>query len=301
MAYLNQNKDQYTRPAVAKAYISYGRVAVSQAEEVRQELATVPALLKVRPLSHNWYAEATSTFNPESVVICSGTPILVGDVAGGEYTRVGILMHDSLPGEVQNVAVSGVHYMPIDYLGNADPARVASNADSLNGKDAWFIASTGKVTDQAPVLATWDAIKIGVFTSQAWAKPVSLFNGIYYAAVRLDPGITNIAIDLPANAGSSAFSAEFYVSASISAFGGLKQTLTVEAYNADPNYPINAEDITWLVEGTATYTGFKVGHNFTAGAGRTVAVTVVKQGVTTTKNYTVTMHATNAPASWTEV
>ena len=310
MAYEGINKyTSFNRPEIAKPYLDYGRVALDTAQNsLREELVTLPALLKLRPMLFNWYTESTASKNGATAVFCGGNAFLIN--AGAVGTRLGILKHDAEPGSVATLVTQGLHYLPLDYNGDGgSPARTAANLTGLNGKIAYYVIATGTVTDVLPDSDDWDFIKIGYFRNTAYVKPVNLHSGLWYAPVYLSPDLmaANASFALPSNAGSSTFATTHYVSASISDFGsstvsGLVQTLTCVAANADPGAPIMPGQIVWTVQGTVlTETGPEVTGTFTAGTGKTVSVSVTNGGITTTKNYTVTISATAAPASWVEV
>lgn len=280
--------------------ISFQKVAMSVEDNFRKVTIQAPAALKVQPeSSYRLYTEPDTTENPGTNVICSGTALLINQGSStGDAQMIGILAHDAQPGDTAVCAVEGL------FLLQATPTIGA--ADTLNAKPAYFdvddglvYASAGGTSDNRLLIGYFDG---GISELELQTNKIS---GYYYVSVRLDPALmmTNTAQSVPSNASSLTNTATPYVAGEISAFGGLSQLLTVSATSPDPRYQGGDLTLSVTVEGTEIYSGpFKstVNATFTAGSGKTVVFAVTDPaGNSGNATYTVTMHATNAPASWT--
>lgn len=303
---LNKSKKKsYIRPAIARNYLSYGDVVGGPTgwPNAKEELATVPPLLKLRPMEYNHFSESSEVQSGASEVICSGNAIVIGG-AGGAGNRLGILKNDAVPGANVTVVTEGDFDFQLQTTAIAgSPALAAASTTGLAGKTAYYVAETGKVTDQNPITAeNTSGFMIGVFLDDS----PQLFRtnrkpGTHFVRVRLagEAMLSNTAITAVTNASNGDFTESVYVDvpAPTTHNGGTVVKLEVDAVTNNPNSSIEPSDVSWTIEGTVYGTGFVVSPTFTTGTGKTVAVTV--KGVT--KNYTVTIAADTAPASWTEV
>lgn len=306
MAYptANKIKKHYDRPDAAKDYVSYAKVRLDPRSDLQTEVITAPVATKVRPSgNYNLYNESTGVADAATNVIASGTPLVVTEAGGTTGRRVGILTHDIEPAKVAQVCVEGLHLMQVEYASASDHTISSLDPDSLAGKPAYYAIDTGKVTDDN----TADLL-IGVFKGgRCDLKPtVGPISGVWYASVELKPELmdTNAPASI-ATAGSTTQTTAIYLAVTISAHAGLYQELTIAGGSNDPRYEFLDHSMTITIEGTQVYSGTAKGSyaaTFTAGAGKTIAVTMTDPaGNSTTKNYTVTMSATVAPASFTEV
>lgn len=288
MGLINNDKRVYRRPALAKPYINYSIAALRPGSRV--EYATLPALVKLQPNgNYNWYDESDSVTNAETSIICSGQAVMSDD-----KKRIGVLKRDTKAGEVAEIVTDGVFRLQVDY------ANLAST--DLNGKAAYYDAATGLLIDADPT----NGLLVGTFGELLEIKPEVPTSGVWFASVTLDPS-DQTAATAPADA-ATANTAAITADAFISAFSaddqgdGLVQVLNVVAANNNPHYPVEDRHVSWLIEGSTTLTGIEVSATFTAGSGKTVACTITTDdGTTSTINYTVTIAASTAPASWTKV
>ena len=289
MALIDITKQSYSRPDSAKSYISFHKVAVDVKDSALQEYVTLPTLSKLRPMNYRWYAESTDAPGGAAAVMCSGNLFL-----NTTLDKVGVLKRDAKPGDTVALVLEGTYALPLDYAN-----LTAAEISALNGKAAYYLVASGLLSDTDP--GGGAALKIGYFTEVSETNLSTVTSGVKFAHVRLDPTIENTAVSLPADA-ATGFTTEHFVEASISALDGLNQWLTVDLGNANPNYPFAPHQVAWTVEGTAIGTGFSIEAAFTAGSGKTIAVTVTDgAGGSTTKNYTVTISASAAPSAFTEV
>lgn len=302
---LNKSKKKsYIRPAIARNYLSFGDIVGGPKgwPMLKEELATVPPLAKLRPMEYNWYAESSEVQNGASEVICSGNVIVIGGT-GGAGNRIGILKNDCEPGQNVTVLTEGDFDLQLQTEAIAgSPPLAAASTSGLAGKTAYYIAETGKFSDRDPSPAeNATGFKVGVFLEdEATLFRPSRKAGIHFIRVRLagESMLSNTAISAVADSATS-FTESVYVNVPAPTVhnGGTVVRLEVDAATNNPNSSIEPKDVSWVVEGTAAGTGFVISPTFTTGTAKTVAVTV--KGVT--KNYTVTIAADTAPAAWTEV
>lgn len=302
-------KKAYVRPADAHAYLDFTQVYAGEWGAREEENVVLPALNKIRPAGNfGWYSENTSVNNAATEVICSGNFVLVGGNTGDSFggNRIGLMKSDAIPGEFTTVITKGLVNGQLDWEGAASPARTAANTSGLVGKIAYYIIETGTFSDTAPNNSDYHGFAVGTFTGTVQLKQISGGPGLWWAEINLDSSLmkSNTAQDSPAAAGSVVNAAKLYAKAYVQSGYGLNVTFEVDAESSDPNNPILARHVTWVIDGT-TYSavGKEVTHTFSAaGAGKTVAVTITDDNaVTITKNYTVTITASAAPSAFTEV
>jgi hypothetical protein len=300
----NKIKKHYDRPDAARDFVSYHKVDLEPESDKMTEVIVAPVATKVRPSgNYNLYDEATGVADAATNVIASGTPLVVTEAGGTTGRRVGILTHDIEPGKVAQVAVEGLHLMQVEFDSSADHTISSLDPDDLAGKPAYFNIETGKVTDDNAA-----DLLIGIFTGgRCDLKPtVGPISGVWYASVELQPALmnSNSAASI-ATAGSTTQTTSIYLAVTISAHNGLYQELTITGGSNDPRYEFLDHSMTVSIETVQVYSGPAKGSfaaTFTAGAGQEISVTLTDPaGNSTTKDYTVTISASAAPASFTEV
>ena len=296
----NSQRKYFERPNSAMNYVDLSKVLVGPDDQHQKMEMILPDAGQIRPLSFRTFPEATSQGNAIPNVICGGNVVVIPTL-----DHVALIARDSEPGKRAMVYRSGTWRLPLDYAGDTgSPARTASNLSGLNGKKAYYIASTGTVTDVEPTFADHEYLYIGRFTERVELKPSVNTSGLWFADVIVDPTIDNSAQPLTAIPTAVAISntTEFYQSLTASAFVGLGQNLFLSAASSNPNYPIQPHQVTWLIEGAAEYKGFEVSHEFSAGNDKTIAITITDGGGNTaTYNYTIDISATVAASGLTQV
>lgn len=285
------------RPYSMRNAITIDKVSLG-VRSLREITIQAPAAAKVQPAgTYRLYDEPDTTDQSGVNVICSGTALMISEGSPTASARmIGVLLNDAKPGDKAVCAIEGLFLLPA--------ASSLGAADTLNGKAAYYEPDDGLIYDATAA----GRLLVGYFAGgikelEPNNQPISGYN---FVSVYLDPSVmqTNTAAALPADA-SLTNTTTPYVEAEISGFGGLEQNLTISATSPKPNYQSGDLTMTVTIEGTEVYSGPFTGTlhvTFTAGAGKTVALTVTDpDGVSGSGNYTVTTHATNAPSAWTRV
>lgn len=295
MPFESNIKNTFTRPQSAKAYVNYGKVLLDTRRDLRRETINLPALAKLRPMNYRWYQESTSESGPQPEVLCGGNVFLNNALNG-----IGVLLKDSKPSVAASCVIEGVHALPLEYDA---AATYTSNLVDLNGKNAYYVKDTGKITDAVP--GAGDGLLIGRFTGFLYLDREVGTSGFWFAGVDIMPELFpgNTAIALPADAGTG-FTFEAYLAVTLGSPNqvGLTQSFNAQFANADPNYPIAEANLSWTIDGT-TYAGTSIAtHTFAAaGAAKTLSLTVTIGGSSLTVNYTVDVALASAPANLTKV
>lgn len=293
MGYARKNRKYFTRNAKAARYRNVeAMMADDRFNYLSKELVTLPAAGSIRPIAFGVYDEASSDFDFQTNVICSGTPILIGAASGGGI-RIGITASDGVVGQKVTAYTSGKFFLPLDWAGDAgaSPARIkASDPGALAGKVAYYLKDLGLVTDQLPA-AAGSYLQIGTFVDHGTLRtPENLYGWHSFGLVDLVYVPNQTAVTLP-TAAAIAHTGSVTVFPTVSTFGGLTVDFYINAVNSDPWTEYLDADVSTLLSGATTKTGRIFSHTFATAATHTVAITVGG----TTFNYQVVTSATLPP------
>lgn len=221
--------------AYAQSYPTSDRIFVEANANSTEIIAQVPELNMVKPYFLSHFPFMGKNY------VCSGT-MQVFNAETSPY--IGILMRDTVPGDLAGYRTSGKHYLPVH------TSVTENDYESISwvGKTA-FLVVEGDDWGVTPTPLGLSAICIGRFVERYTFRPNGIKWGDRFAKVELDPGLAanNEPITVTANTSGSCCFGDCKVTAfpRVKNAHGKLVTIAANAFAFNPIYDITRIEWCW--------------------------------------------------------